>query len=241
MLSINYRLNIMPYNSIIHNKCQYYSDYINKYNLADSIFDKHKKRTYTSDIYLYMYFLFHETGLSYEKFYRIFDYAAQLNGKKYPKKSCLHSFKKKLADININESIINDFNKEHNAITKSISIDSTDIFNKSNSNLANKFSYKKKKLIKVHQIVNESGHPLCLSISEGTINDAIEGYNLINSNINMFNGIVKTVYADKGYDSNHIRELLNRNKCHPIIPHNDRNKDSDFIKQLKKEAKGEKN
>ena len=199
----------MPYNSIIHDKCQYYIDYINKNNLADSIFDQYKKRTYTNDNYLYMYFLFHDTGLSYDKFYKIFDYATQLNGKKYPKKSCLHNFKKKVANININESIINDFNKKHNAITEAISIDSTDIFNKCNNNLANKFSYKKKKLIKVHQIVNDSGHPLFLSVSEGTNNDAIEGYNLINSNMDMIKETVKTVYADKGYDSNRYCFLYN--------------------------------
>ena len=48
---------------------------------------------------------------------------------------------------------------------------------------------------------------------------------------------IKTVYADKGYDSNRIRELLNKNNCNPIIPYNKRNNDIDFIKELKREER----
>jgi len=118
------------YNSIIGKKCIYYADYINSHNLQDKLIDPSKKSKYTSDEYLYMYFLFHESGISFTKFYKIIEYAISLEGKDYPKKSCLHEFKTKLAKLNVNEDIINDFNTKHNALTGSISIDSTEHYAK---------------------------------------------------------------------------------------------------------------
>lgn len=221
------------YNSVITDKCIFYMQYIVANNLTDKIFDPNRKSTYTLDNYLHTYFLFQKSGVSYEIFYEIFNYAASLGTNNYPKRTALNTFKTKLADLNIHNLIHTEHIKTDKLITDVLLLDSVTVFNKCNSSQTGSFTYKNKKAIKVSHITNDTSYPLFVSVDPGNMNDAIIGYDILKDNIAQIKDKNVTVLADKGYDSNNIRDLLIDNNCSSYIPKNIRNANSEEMKIIK--------
>src|ERR1700722_5291826 len=130
----------MPYKTVIPQKCEYYNNYITSNNLTDKLFDPSKSKKYTIPTYLYMYFLFQKSGLSFDCFYEIFNYASSVNHNDVPKRSALVEFKKKLSNLHIHEDIHNKYVNE--LITNDCLIDSVTVPNKNNSALTGTYNYK---------------------------------------------------------------------------------------------------
>jgi hypothetical protein len=222
------------HNSIVADKCKFYMQYIVDNNLEDKLFDPNKKMSYNLDTYLYMYFLFQKSGVSYNIFYEILIFGTIFKDTDYPKKSSLNTFKSKLANLNIHHLIHNDHIETNDLITYELLLDSVTIFNKCNSSNTGNFTYKNKKAIKVSHITNNSSYPLFASIDPGNMNDALIGHALLQNNILPIKEKNVIVFADKGYDTNNIRDLLIDNNCSSYIPKNIRNANSEEIKIIKK-------
>lgn len=67
---------------------------------------------------------------------------------------------------------------------------------------------------KIHMIANIEEKPLDFCLSGGQVNDSKVGYPLIAANINR----IKFLIADKGYDTNRIRNILAERKIVSCIP-----------------------
>jgi hypothetical protein len=225
----------MPYNSIISQKCLYYNNYITNNNLTDKLFDPSKKATYDLNSYLHIYFLFHKSGLSYNMFYEIFDYANSFDTNNYPKKSCLHNFKKKLSKLDLHHTIHDQY--IYDVISNDCLIDSVNISNKNNSTLIGDYNYKGKKCVKVTHITNDIGFPLIPSIDPGNDNDAKIGLKIIKDNVKILKDNNVTILGDKGYDSQYIRYFVCDNGISVIIPKNIRRADNARIKKIKQTEK----
>jgi hypothetical protein len=225
----------MSYKSIILRKCVYYNNYIINNGLIDKLFDPSKKVTYNLNSYLHIYFLFQKSGLSYDMFYEIFNYANSLDTNNYPKKSSLHEFKKKLSKLDLHHTI----HDEHinDVITDDCLIDSVNISNKNNSTLIGDYNYKGKKGVKITHITNDVGFPLIPSIDPGNDNDAKIGLKVIKDNTFLLKKNNVTILGDKGYDSQTIRDFVHENGFSVIIPKNIRRTDNAKIKEIKQTEK----
>jgi len=157
-LTFNYFLYfhlLMKYKNLIANKVKYYDDFINHNNITDQLIDPVKRSKYSIHNYLYMYFLFQKSNLSYDIFYEIFDYAVSIGSNNYPKRTALHTFKVKLSKLKLHKKIHEKNIINYNLITNVCSIDSVIIPNKCNSLLSGTYNYKNKKGSKVSHLVNE--------------------------------------------------------------------------------------
>lgn len=67
---------------------------------------------------------------------------------------------------------------------------------------------------KIHLIANIDEKPLAFTITGGEVNDSKEGSRLIAANLDC----MKTLLADKAYDTNEIRDMLEAKKISPCIP-----------------------
>jgi len=229
----------MKYKSIISQKSEYYNDYIIANNIAHKLFDPSKHSKYDLKTYLDIYFLFQKSGLSYAVFYDIFKYANSLDSDNYPKKSCLHEFKNKLARLDLHRTIHNDHLDE--VMTTDLLIDSVNIPNKNNSILANNYNYKGKKCAKITHVVSDIGYPIIPSFDPGNDNDAKIGLKVIKDNISLLKNNNVSMLADKGYDSKNIRDFAYDNGISVIIPQNIRRADNANIKEIKRIEKEKNN
>jgi hypothetical protein len=143
----------------------------------------------------------------------------------------LYTFKQKLSKLNIHKDIQNEHIND--VITADCLIDSVTIPNKNNSNLTGTYNYKGKKGVKITHITSDIGCPIIPSIDPGNDNDAKIGLKIINDNIDILKSNNVTLLADKGYDSQTIRDLMTSNGCSVIIPKNMRRADSTKIKEIK--------
>ena len=207
--------------------------YIAANNLTDKLFDPNRKSTYTLDTYLHIYFLFQKSGVSYDIFYEIFNYAASLETNNYPKKTALNTFKTKLADLNIHNLIHTEHIITNNLISDTLLLDTVTVFNKCNSSNTGPFTYKNKKAVKIGHITNDTSYPLFASVDPGNVNDALIGYNILHDNITLIKEKNIILLADKGFDSNKIRDLLIDNNCSSNIPKNIRSANSKAMKLIK--------
>ena len=82
-------------NNFLQLKFELYIKYFKDINLVDKIFDDTTKCKYELDIYLKLYILFENSGISYDTFYEILKLGTLIEHNKYPKKTCLYEFKKK--------------------------------------------------------------------------------------------------------------------------------------------------
>jgi hypothetical protein len=225
----------MPYKTVVPQKCKYYVNYITDNDLTDKLFDPSKSKKYTIPTYLYMYFLFQKSGLSFDCFYEIFNYASSVNPNDVPKRSALVEFKKKLSKLNIHEDIHNKY--VNDLVTTDCLIDSVTVPNKNNSDLTGTYNYKGKKGVKVTHITNDIGFPIVASIDSGNDNDAKIGYKIIKDNVNILKDNNVTIITDKGYDSQNIRDYVYANGFSVIIPKNVRRTDNVKIKKIKQTEK----
>lgn len=223
----------MKLNNLISQKCQYYTDYINSNDLKDKLCDPNKPAKYNLDTYFHVYLLFQKSGVSYDIFFEIFEYAASLGPNNYPKRTALHTFKAKLSKLNLHKKIHDENITNHNLITNVCLIDSVTIPNKCNSLLSGIYNYKNKKGSKVTILTNEIGYPILASVDPSNINDAKLGANIITRNIDILREHKVILLADKGYDSSNIRNILTDNGCTSIIPKNTRKTDDKVIKDIK--------
>ena len=67
---------------------------------------------------------------------------------------------------------------------------------------------------KIHMLANIEGKPLDFALTGGQVSDSKEGSLLIEANLYR----MKALLADKGYDTNQIREMLANKKVTPCIP-----------------------
>jgi transposase len=92
---------------------------------------------------------------------------------------------------------------------------------------------KNKNCNKISAIVDEFGYPLSLLIKEGNLYDSrIFIYH--NKHLNKITKKHKFLLADKGYDSNKVRDLMTKFNIKSIIPVNLRNTKNNDIIQSKK-------
>lgn len=125
-----------------------------------------------------------------------------------------------------------------------LSVDSTIIHNRHCKELKYKVPYlKNKKCVKLSTVVDSKGTPLYVSINDSGIHDSkilIKDFPKLIKNRIIKRKIYKdtTLLADKGYDTQLVRDLLNISKMKHIIPYNKRNtKDPSKIKLLTEEQK----
>lgn len=131
-------------------------------------------------------------------------------------------------------------------IYKYQSTDTSFISNKFCSNLPRNKYYKSKRGIKISTINDKNGIPLSIFIDEGSVSDS----KLIEKTFNVMYAKPKTdkyknsnkhkqyLLADKGYDSEEIRNMANNKGYTTVIPFNKRNtKDKDKIRKLTKNQK----
>jgi transposase len=119
-----------------------------------------------------------------------------------------------------------------------MSTDTSTIYNKYNTDLVkrNKIN-KNKKVIKISIITDFYGIPLNIQIYSGNVHDSNILEQQLNENLYIDEVIVdkykKYFLADKGYDSQKLRDILEELDFHPIISYNKRNtKDVNKIKKL---------
>jgi len=119
----------------------------------------------------------------------------------------------KLYEYNLEKYLKN--NKKESKI---LSMDSTFIQNKNGiEKIGRNVFYKNKKGIKITTIVDNKGIPLKMRIDEGNRHDAILAPKIINNMVPNKKNIKKYILADKGYDSQKIRNLINKKKYIPLI------------------------
>lgn len=134
---------------------------------------------------------------------------------------------KKLYEMNLKKYL----RKNKKRFLKYLSIDSTFVENKNGiDGTGRNIYYKNKKGRKVTAIVDTKGIPLRICISPGNKHDCTifkENKEIIN------NASMKNQYfmADKGYDSNEIREIIRSKGYIPIIPKRKRNNKDKSLKK----------
>ncbi len=76
-------------NERTYKKVKMYTKYINDNNLEHKIFDPVKKRLFTTELYLTLYFTFEKIGVSYNLFYELLSLGYELgkNNINFPKHS----------------------------------------------------------------------------------------------------------------------------------------------------------
>ncbi|WP_339277873.1 transposase [Paenibacillus sp. FSL W8-0426] len=67
---------------------------------------------------------------------------------------------------------------------------------------------------KIHAIVDALGNPLHFELTGGEAHDSVQRYKLLQA----IEPTMKQVLADRVYDTNAIRALLNEEQAIPVIP-----------------------
>jgi len=149
----------------------------------------------------------------------------------------------KLNDYNIFESTYKELLKKYIKKNKNknfqyILTDTTTIYNKYNTDTAKRNKYfKNKNVIKISVITDQNGIPISIYVCSGNDHDSKIVQMQLNKPFlidNYLETINKSYFlADKGYDSNILRDTLIDLKYTPIISYNNRNtKNQQLIKKL---------
>lgn len=136
----------------------------------------------------------------------------------------------KLYELNLDTYLKNNLKE-----TKVLSLDSTFIPNKNGTEkIGRNVFYKNKKGIKLTSIVDSKGIPLKIKINKGNNHDAKIAPKILNKMERNKCGN-KYILADKGYDSQKIREIIRRKNYKPIISPRKTNKKAKRLTKSEKE------